>query len=340
MVGSPTSSSHFDAVHQRGAPQRYETFKATLSLKVHAMRALALLAAGLIALGPPAAAAPPATQTGAVTTLTLLGAGSGPGGRAARAGIASLVTVRGHRYLVDAGEGVARQIAAAGLSERDIAVVFFTHLHDDHTVGLPGLMSFFYTLRGEAMQLVGPPGTAALLQGALAFLQPNADLRAVENHMTRRPGEVFSAREVEPGVVYMDDQVTVTAVENTHYRLSAAAFSTHQRSYAFRFQSPDKVIVFTGDTGDSVAVEKLAAGADILVAEMVSAADAASVPESLHSHIVAEHLSPTQVGQMAARTKVKMLVLSHIQQVSEADIAELRRWYSGPLAVGRDLDRF
>jgi ribonuclease BN (tRNA processing enzyme) len=46
---------------------------------------------------------------------------------------------------IDAGAGVTRQIAAAGLRDTDIDAVFITHLHDDHTASLPAWMTFAYT---------------------------------------------------------------------------------------------------------------------------------------------------------------------------------------------------
>jgi len=48
--------------------------------------------------------------------------------------------VNGALYVIDAGDGVARRLAEAGINIRDIGTVF-THHHDDHTAGLGTLMS-------------------------------------------------------------------------------------------------------------------------------------------------------------------------------------------------------
>lgn len=269
--------------------------------------------------------------------LTLLGTAGGPGGYATRAGIASLITVRGKAYLIDAGEGVSHQLARTGADGRDIHVVFFTHLHDDHTSGLPGLASFFYTMGGQRMELVGPPGTNGLLAALLAWLQPNTAIRTAEHHLNEPPSAHFTALEAKPGVIYSDDAVTVSAVENSHYVLSAAALGEAQKSYSLKVQTPDKVIVFTGDTGPSEAVEAFARGADILVAEMMTGSSPPNVPPQVQAHMLHEHLSPTEVGKMAARANVKTLVLSHVQEVAPEDVAEIRRQYSGPVIVGQDL---
>jgi len=85
------------------------------SLVLLALFGLAPVATKVIAVQP---------ETDRATTLVLLGTAGGPGGKIERAGIASLVIVGEKKYLVDAGEGVARQLAHAGLAERDIPIVF------------------------------------------------------------------------------------------------------------------------------------------------------------------------------------------------------------------------
>jgi len=56
--------------------------------------------------------------------------------------------------------------------------------------------------------------------------------------------------------------------------------------------------------------------------------------------MIEEHLSPTQVGQLARDAKVKQLVLSHLVGADPEDIAEIKKWYSGPVTVGEDLQVF
>ena len=55
--------------------------------------------------------------------------------------------VNGTPYLVDLGAGVVRQAATAarqkgvlGLDTAALRIGFITHLHSDHTLGLPGVM--------------------------------------------------------------------------------------------------------------------------------------------------------------------------------------------------------
>ena len=303
--------------------------------------ALVLLAAGTACAG---TVAPPvqATQAAAASdvpaiTMTLLGTGGGPGGRVDRSGIATLVRIGVRNYLVDAGDGVSRQLAHVGISDVAIPVVFLTHLHDDHYAGLTALASFAYTLRSRSLHLVGPAGTDQLRTALAGMLQVSANIRMVENRLPLTPDQFLQATEFTQNPVFQDDRVTVTAVENHHFRFGPESPAAANKSYSLRFETGGKVIVFTGDTGPDPRVEELARGADVLFAEMVSAADRLVVPPQVLRHMDEEHLSPTAVGQLATRAGVKKLVLTHIGDVSEADIAEVRRNYFGELIVGTDL---
>ena len=55
-------------------------------------------------------------------------------------GPATAVLVGGRVFLVDAGVGVERRLAAAGLPVNGVTAVFITHLHSDHVLGLADLI--------------------------------------------------------------------------------------------------------------------------------------------------------------------------------------------------------
>jgi ribonuclease BN (tRNA processing enzyme) len=75
------------------------------------------------------------------TCLITLGTAAGPSLRPDRAQSSNLLTVNGTHYVVDAGDGVARRLAKAGIDIREMGTIFTTHHHDDHTAGLGTLMS-------------------------------------------------------------------------------------------------------------------------------------------------------------------------------------------------------
>lgn len=284
----------------------------------------------------PHAQAAPATRQG--TTLTLLGTGGGPGGNPDRAGIASLLTVDGKPYVIDAGEGVSRQLARAGVSEADISTVFLTHLHDDHTAGLPGLATFAYTRRSKGMKIIGPVSTDMMVDGIRAYMKVSSQIRSAD-HPLALPENVITSKEVDDGQIYSDDRLVVTAVENTHFHLPTSMVPKH-KSLTFRFKTRDKVIVFSGDTGPSDAVVALARGADILVCEIASAAEIARVPPDVRRHMIEEHLTGAEVGKLATAAGVNTVILSHFRSIAPADVAEVRRNFKGKVVVGADMSEF
>lgn len=271
--------------------------------------------------------------------LILLGTAGGPLARADRSGIATLLTIGGRRYLIDAGEGAVHQLGKADLQPMAVPVIFLTHLHDDHYTGLPSIASFSWTLRSPRLDIYGPQGTADLVNGIAQVMTPNARIRAAEQHIKLRPEDFLKATEYAAGPIFDDGNVRVSAVANTHYDLPPESPAASNKSYSLRFESGGRSIVFTGDTGPSEAVTEFAKGADVLISEMVSLADRASVPPYVWPHMDREHLSPLEVGKMAAAAGVKTLVLSHVGVVGEADLEVIRSVFPGKVILGTDMAR-
>ncbi len=311
---------------------------------------------------PPAQAAALTPQAGsAADKLVLLGTGGGPVARLGRSQPANLLQAGDKTYLIDIGEGAPRQIVHAGARINAVDAVFITHLHFDHTAGLMGFLAFDWMARRQApVSFYGPPGTHALVRDTLkalasgeAIFRPELpDLRPMASIFSGQDWEVTTAREV-----YRDGVATVRAVENTHYSTMTLPITDHgrDRSYTYRFDLPGRSIVFTGDTGPSRAVEDLARGVDLLVSEVI---DLDSVAISLRErqaatginqqplidHMAQEHLTPENVGRLAAAAGVKKVVLTHFgtplrTEVIDRDamLRDIRKHYAGPVEFGEDL---
>jgi len=309
-------------------------------------------------LGQTSGAATPAQTR---TRLVTLGTRGGPLPSKDRAQSSNLLIVNGTYYLVDAGDGVLRRLTQAGANFRQVGNVFITHEHDDHTAGLGTLMSTSWDFqRHDPINVYGPPGTVALVKGAIQYFTVNAEIRWDEGRRTPL-GEVFVGHDVGPGPIYQDANIKVTAVENTHFHSpDGSPYHGKYKSYSYRFQTPDRVIVFTGDTGPSDAVTELAKNADILVSEIGSAEDVKQVlikngawqgmtPEQqagFMRHLTEEHLTAEEVGKMAARANVKTVVLTHLlPTVDEHDdyqrfVPEVKKLFSGDVVVAKDLMEF
>jgi ribonuclease BN (tRNA processing enzyme) len=265
--------------------------------------------------------------------------------------------VRGTPYLIDAGNGVIRQLSLVGFAPGNIHQIFITHNHDDHNADWGTLMGLAWT-NGNTTPITvhGPAGTRLMLSGYLQYFAPNAAAHWEESSQVA-PAKTMRAEEITAsGEVYQDANVHVTAVENCHYHFAKGSPGYGwQKSFALRFQAPDRTIVFSGDTGPCGAViSDFAKGADILVHEVI---DIPSIEQALRTrssgdqferlmnHMRTEHSTPEEVGKTAQDAGVKLLVLTHLVsgQAGADDaayIAGVRKFYSGPVVVGKDLMEF
>ena len=317
---------------------------------------VALAALGLtMATAPSSLAAPSEPSTGEAV-ITLLGTAGGPPPHVDRSQPATLFEVDGHSYLIDAGENVGQQLVRANMPVAKVGTAFITHLHWDHTLGLGYLMATGWMRgRNTPMPIYGPPGlakyvgleTKALDLGEAIF-RPQTPYRP--ELATLYPVHVVSL--AGPAEIYRDDAVTVTAVPNTHFSVVHAKPHSYgpDLSYSYRFDTRHGSVVFTGDTGPSVAVTQLAKGADILVSEICDLDSIRAALEKVQSpdriqglmrHMAEQHLSPEEVGKMAAAAGVKKLVLTHFvigENFNPEDfVAKIRPYYKGEIIVGQDL---
>ncbi len=314
----------------------------------------------IIAAGVPAGAQSGAAPALSGTTLITLGTGGGPLPRADRAQSSNLLIVNGTLYLIDAGGGVTRRIVQSGNDFRKVGKIFITHAHSDHTAGLATLLvSEWEYQHAESIDVYGS-GVEALVKGAMDYLTPNAEIRWAEGK--RRPmAGTFHGHDVEPGLVYQDANVKVTAVENTHFHFQPGTPPYGKyKSYSYRFETPGRVVFFTGDTGPTDAVVELAKGADLYVTETTSADDVidlfkkngawqAKTPaeqEGFVRHMHEEHVTPEDIGKMAAKAGVKAVVMTHLGPTINANddyqryVDEAKKYYAGPIVLAKDLMKF
>ena len=295
-----------------------------------------------------------------VSSLVTLGTAAGPSLRPDRAQSSNLLTVNGTYYVIDAGDGVARRLAEAGIDVREIGIIFITHHHDDHTAGLGTLMSLAWDRqRTKPIHVYGPPRTEELVKAAVQYFAISAEIRIADGGRTVPIAQVFSGHDVGTGMIYQDPNIKVTAVENSHFDFHTGSASGNHKSYSYRFEMSDRVIVFTGDTGPSDAVAELATGADLLVTETSSCEDRkqamindgrwqAMTPDEqagIMRQATQGHMSLDVIGKMAARANVKTVVLSHLTQRVGTDdytpwVEEVKKYFSGQVLVAKDLMKF
>ena len=298
--------------------------------------------------------------SGRGTELVLLGTQGGPNFRPERKECSTAVAVDGQIYLVDCGYGALGRIGEAGLNHREIAQIFLTHLHDDHTSDVAALLSHQWTGgRIEPTEVIGPYGTERLVNAAIDYFSANTEMRLADEDRSLLPADLFSGRDIEatttPTQVFADDRVVVSSVENTHFPETAKA-KVPYRAVSYRLDSRDRSITISGDTAYSDNLIELAKGSDIFVCEMiettttranferrVAAGAYAENPEGVWKHIIETHSTPADVGRMAQAAGVATLVLTHILPGAMLDVPEnlyidpVREHFDGEIILGEDL---
>lgn len=291
----------------------------------------------LAATGRGLAAAEPAR-----TRLILLGTGGGPRPRRASSASAQVIVSGNVAYVIDCGDGVARQLAFAGVPFTALRHIFITHQHSDHTADYGNLIWLAWTAGlSTRVDAWGPPPLERMTK---LFLQMNAaDIHARISD-ERRPAiaPLVHVHEMRAGgVVMSDENVKVTAALVDHPPVVPA--------FGFRFDARDRSIVISGDTAPSDALVKLARGADVLVHSVMYppaldrlAARVVNAP-GLKKSILAHQTSAEDAGRIAEAAGVRTLVLSHLVPGDDPEISD-EMWvqaaklrFSGQVILGRDL---
>lgn len=217
------------------------------------------------------------------------------------------------RLLLDCGSGIAHRLAALGIDWMGITHVALTHFHTDHVGDLPTLV-FAWTYgrlpgRVAPLGIIGPPGTAALVQR----------LAAAHGEYLQVPAFPILVHELAPDVEHdLGDGVAIRSRPVPHTEESVA-YSVERRGAR---------LVYTGDTGFDATLGDWAAGCGLLLCEC-------SLPAAM---AIAAHLTPEQCGDLAARANPRHLALTHLYPpVEQVDVAGIvgAAW-AGPLTVAHD----
>ena len=274
--------------------------------------------------------------------LILLGTGGGPSPKANRSAPAQVIMVGDRAYVIDCGDGVARQLVRAGISLSSLSHLFITHHHSDHNADYGNLLLLSWAAKlNKPVQAYGPPPLKRMTK---LFLELNeVDIRTRIADEGRPPlADRIVPHEISTGGLVMQDQwVKVTAALVDHPPIKPA--------FAYRFDCPDRSIVISGDTRPCDRLVELARGADVLVHEALylPALEQLIATEpnakTLREHLLASHTPVADVGRVATEAGVKTLVLSHLvpggnTAIKEDDwIEAVRPHFSGTIIIGQDL---
>jgi ribonuclease Z len=136
----------------------------------------------------------------------------------------------GSVYLFDCGEGTQRQMMKSDISYSKVKSIFITHLHDDHILGIPGLIYTLYlesTKQGgrrEKVTIFGPKGVAKRVQ-----------------QLVNRNISFLEIQEVDEGWAVDIGNATISAFRTNHYSYNFDSVSSKGDSLGYVFEEKEKL---------------------------------------------------------------------------------------------------
>jgi len=282
------------------------------------------------------------------TLIVMLGTGT-PGPDPDRSGPATAIIANGTPYLIDFGPGVVRRAAAAfrqgveafGFGATKIRAAFLTHLHADHTIGLPDLILTPWIMgRWQPLAIFGPKGLKAMCDHVLKAWKLDIANRVNGAEKLCAAGCKLKVTEIMPGLIYQDANVAVTAFLVRHGDMANA--------FGFKFKTTDKSIVISGDTAPTETIVEHSDRCDVLIHEAYSQHTYDRVSGKWKAYRRKYHTSSVELARIATRAKPKLLVLYHraspggaaLPNPERVLLEEIRRAYKGNVVVAHDLDVF
>jgi len=249
-------------------------------------------------------------------------------------------------WLFDCGEATQHQILHTTIKPRKINKIFITHMHGDHILGLPGLLSSRSFQGGTSpLTIYGPPNIKQYVETSLKMSQthltyplsiveikegklfsedtftvyckklthgiPSYGFRIVEKD---KPGELLVDRlkniGISPGPIYQqikDNEMVTTEDGKTLYRKDFIGPN-----------KPGRVVSILGDTRETEQNKSFVENANVLVHEATFRHDQKKLAyEYFHS-------TTTEAATLAKEANVGKLVLTHISsRYQESDIPQL-----------------
>ena len=267
--------------------------------------------------------------------VTLLGTGT-PRPLMDRFGPSILVEAGHEKLIFDVGRGAMQRLYQLGVSYADITGVLLTHLHSDHTVGLPDLWltGWIISNRPTPLMMWGPAGTQKMVAGLRSAYAFDLDIRVRDDKVPAAGGRIV-AHDISEQVVFDRGGVKVTAFLVDHGLVRPAL--------GYRVDAGKHSVVLSGDTRYSPNLISHARGADLLIHE-VGVASAEQMSRDAHTRtIIAHHTTPEDAARIFNQVRPKLAVFSHIVlrgATANDALRTTRHTYAGPLQLGEDLKRY
>ena len=254
---------------------------------------------------------------------------------------AILITYKDENILVDCGEGTQMQFRKAQLNPCKLTTILITHIHGDHTFGLPGLLSTLnFSGYNKYLRIYCP-------KGAKKIIEEFIDIEHLKNGFKIKIEEV-SGKFYENEDFYLESESMQHGIPTNAYNFVIKSKSRIDKLKLKKYKIPEgpllknlkqgkdifyegkkykakelvyleegKKISFVLDTVLNNKIARFVKGADLLICDSsFSSENSKEAKEHMH-------LTARQDGQIAKSAKVKKLVLTHISQRYDNKLKEL-----------------
>lgn len=196
--------------------------------------------------------------------------------------IASSILIESDDFslLFDIGYSVSHRLAELGKSRNAIATIYLSHFHPDHCIDLvPFLHEATWTRqtpRTEALTIIGPPGTTALLENLRALFSDGSLINGqFPFHIQELPGGSF----------------TLSTCKFTMVDLPPAG------NHGLLFTAGNQTIGISGDGGEPESLEAFCRSCDCAIIDighldyeaLIGLLSRAQTPEVIGTHVYQEY---------------------------------------------------
>ena len=271
--------------------------------------------------------------------VLVLGSGD-PSPNPYRYGPALAVIVNDYPYFIDAGEGWWRAVGysvqaqpaidlTAVMDLKNLKYMFLTHLHEDHTVGLPSFISnpfkFGLNLGGVDKKVYGPEGVDEMMSNINNAWRIDRNEMAQGSIVQKFDGATAVGIPIWPHVdvkgrkIFEDANVLVESFPTKH------GFLEHTHAYRFTTKPDNRVLVFGGDGHYSEGLANAAKDADVLFIEGITRKNIMHAPwggtteEEKLKMIGAYHMFPSDMKKLQKKSGVKNIVMVHVQNYNSPE---------------------
>jgi ribonuclease Z len=273
-----------------------------------------------------------------------------------------LLTYNEENILIDCGEGIQRQFRIAKLNPNKITKILLTHLHGDHTFGLPGLLSTLaFSEYNKTLEIYGPKGTKKYMDDFMKLFGIDKNLKTKIIEIPLNKKSFFENKEFElfsesmkhgtPTNAYsfkIKDKLRINKLKLKKLKmpqgkhlselLEGKTITLNGKKYKpkdLTYKEQGKKVSIVLDTLYNEKIAPFVKGSDLLICESSFSSENSKEAEE-HLHMTSE-----QAGKIAKLSKSKKLILTHISQRYEyktKSILEDAKKHFKNVSIAKDFD--